>query len=429
MTNQEMIQAQYGLDNVGYSSGKQQYVAAKSVNMRKRIGKAQGKAKWMGFFYFIGTLALLAAACLGMFEYETADGKEYLWVLTFWKPFLEIKNGFSWEIIKPMIKPLIYTLMLLVLLINVFRCFGKFGWLFKKKASRKYGFNRNAFAMEDLGRIFSGSLFALIFWGCILYLTGYELTLMAYIGVGVGFFFHFWCGLVGGNVSLFTAHGGVQEEKRRFGRFSPFLRNLLQIAAIAGIAWFFLEMNTLHGFISDLVKTHDFKGILDDMDALIAAGAELLIVICWLVLVKHATATTEYDRDGSDAAGAHNFRIFTFFIFLLAGGLVAYQYFVMSVAFKNNMDTIWIAVIAFVSFIIECIMRRFPKVKKSIRKQEAFDAEYSADDVTRVSRVPLHCFNAPGLVNYGGAEYMFMPMTSTAPMQSEEPQVEYYFVD
>ena len=101
----------------------------------------------------------------------------------------------------------------------------------------------------------------------------------------------------------------------------------------------------------------------------------------------------------------------------------------MSVAFKNNMDTIWIAVIAFVSFLIECIMRRFPKVKKSIRRQEAFEAQYYAGGADGTSRVPLHCFNAPGLVNYGGAEYMFMPMTSTAPVQNEEPQVEYYFVD
>ncbi len=430
MKNREMIQDRYGMDIGCAPTVKQQkYAPTTQVNMRKRVRKAQNKAKWMGFFYFLGTLALLALACLGMFSYENKGATEYLWILTFWKPFLDITNGFTLEVIKPMIKPLIYTIMLLVLLINFFRCFGKFGWLYKKKASRTYGFNRNAFAMEDLGRIFSGSFFAVILFSCVLYLTGYQFTLMAYIAVGVGFFFHFWCGLVGGNVSLFTARGGVEEEKRRFGRFAPFIRNLFQFAAVAGIAWFFLEMNTLNGFIGDLFKTGDFAGIANDLNALIVAAIELVMVICWLVLVKHATASTEFDRDGSQAAGMHNFRVFTFFIFLLASGLVAVEYFLMNVGISKNLETIYIAVIALVSFILECCLRRFPKVKGKIKRQEAFEAQCAMANAPQSSRIPLHCFTQPGLITYGGQQYMVMPMSLNAPGMENATPVEYYFVE
>jgi len=430
MKNQQMIQERYGMDIGCAPTVKQQKpISTTPVNMRKRVRKAQGKAKWMGFFYFLGTLALLALACLGMFSYENKGTTEYLWILTFWKPFLDITKGFTLEVIKPMIKPLIYTLMLLVLLINFFRCFGKFGWLYKKKASRTYGFNRNAFAMEDLGRIFSGSFFAVIFFSCLLYLTGYSFTLMAYIAVGVGFLFHFWCGIVGGNVSLFTARGGVEEEKRRYGRFSVFLRNLFQIAAVAGIAWFFLEMNTLKAFVGDLFKSGDFAGIANDWKALAVAAIELVMVICWLVLVKHTTASTEFDRDGSETSGMHNFRIFTFFIFLLSAGLVVFEYFVLSVGFGDNLETVYIAAIALVSFILECCLRHFPKVKKSVRRQEEFNAQYAASNMPQPSRVPLHCFTQPGVINYGGQQYMVMPMSHNAPNYESAAPVEYYFVD
>ena len=430
MKNQQMIQEHYGMDIGCAPTVKQQkHVPTTPVNMRKRVRKAQGKAKWMGFFYFFGTLAFLALACLGMFSYDNKGAIEYLWVANFWKPFLDIKNGFTLEVIKPMVKPLLYTIMLLVLLINFFRCFGKFGWLYKKKASRTYGFNRNAFAMEDLGRIFSGSFFAVVFFSCLLYLTGYSFTLMAYIAVGVGFLFHFWCGLVGGNVSLFTARGGVEEEKRRYGRFSVFLRNLFQIAAVAGIAFFFLKMNTLKAFVSDLFATGDFKGILNDINALIVAAIELVIVVCWLVLVKHTTGSTEFDRDGAQASGMHNFRIFTFFIFLLSAGLVCFEYFVQGVGFGDNLQTILLGVVAFVSFILECCLRRFPKVKGSIRRKEEFDAQYVPTNMPQNSRVPLHCFTQPGVITYGGQQYMVMPMSHNAPNYESAAPVEYYFVD
>ena len=209
--------------------------------MKHRIFKAQGKAKAIGFFYLLATLAITALACFPLLAIEGAQ----LGVMEFWKPFLELSSGFAGKEIVLAVAVL-YALMLLILLINVIRCLCKLSWLFKKKASKLYGFNRNMYAMDDMGKIFAASFKAIVILHMlIVFIVGgaMQFTLFGYIVLGVGVFFHFVCGIASENVSLFTTENGITEESRKVGNVAPFIRNLLQIAAVAGMVYFFSQIS------------------------------------------------------------------------------------------------------------------------------------------------------------------------------------------
>jgi hypothetical protein len=435
--NTQLIHNQYGLQGVPAPVVAPVKAPApkKQVNMKKRVRATQRKAKFVGFLYLLGAIALLAAACLPLVEVK-ANGENAAWklsVLTFWKPFLAIDfKAINLGIIQTLAIPVIYGLLLIVLFVNVIRCLGKLKWLYKKKASRTFGFNRNAFAMEDMGRIFSDSFCAVALATFAICLFGAKYLYVAHIAAAAAIFLHLFCGLIGGTVSLFTAQVGVEEEKRKYGSFGPFLRNIIQIAATVAFAIFFAKKTTFIATLLSLTKEGGIQALLGDMPKLIVTALELVTFLCWIVLLKHATGVSEFDRDGKEAAGRKNFWVFSLFAFLLTAGIVVVEYMMSGVQWKDNMVGIYIVAIAFGAFLLDVCLSGLPRLKKQYRPEkpvvEAAPTQYYTQQQP-ASRVPLQCISSPCFVNQGGQQYMVMPMSSNAAAANETPAVEYYFVD
>ncbi len=215
----------------------------KYAYIKSRISKAQGKAKAVGCLYLLGLVALVALACLSLVTYKVDDET----VLTF--SVLKLIDVVSTAIkekalnLPPyeIVGLAVYLAVLLILLINLIRALVKLGWLFKKKASRLYGVNRNMYAMDDMGKIFSASFIWVITLHLVFMLLYHIDTVetFAYVFLGVFLVAHFVFGICAGNVSLFsTEEGSIVEVKREVGNFSPIVRNLFQLVAVAAMLYF-----------------------------------------------------------------------------------------------------------------------------------------------------------------------------------------------
>lgn len=400
----------------------------KSVPVKKRVKKTHAKAEFVGIVYLIATL-LLAAAAFFPLLYGTSVGD--MWVMNFWKPFLELKNvkGSMIPVILNVAVAAIYTVLLLTVVINVFKSLARLGRLFKAKASKVNGFNRNAIAMEEMGKIFSGTYCALIVFTFMIHLiAGAGFTNLYYIAIVVGLIIHFWMGLVGGNVSMFTVGKEPEEEKRVFGRLAPFFRNLAQLVFVGLIMYFISQTNLMMNATKWLEKgafSTLFKGAKRDLVyyGLIPA-VQLLMCIWTMVLLKHATASTEFHRDGKEASGMKNFRVFSILLLLTAGGLFGFMCFAATkLDVSAQMGTLFIAVIAFAALIEEFCMCRLPNVKGKVAETESENGDESEEvtaDVTEESvqnvpppvwQFPVQCINQPGIfMQPNGQPIMIMPM-------------------
>ncbi len=366
-------------------------LTSRGVYLRKRIAQNRRRAKLVGLLYLFATIALAAVACLPLVSYDLAP----VGVMKFWKTFLpknlDLKSTAG--LIKVVTSGL-YALMLLGVVINVLRALGKLGWLFKKRANRTHGFNRNAYAMEDLGNIFSGSLAVIVSTYLLIVLicgggvasikTAIDTALhggskwLIRIGAVAGVaLVHILLGFWGAKVAYFDVEDGeVIEEKRLVGRFAPVFRNVLQILATCAIIYFFLQISTLDEAVQKALTKGGAKSLLKDMPTLVSLAAQAVILLCTLVLIKHASATTEYNIEGPRGPGMKNFRVFSFFIFLAAGAAVAYKYLVVSGKVLDK-NLLIIAGIAFVMFLIELIMCKMPRIpgEKQKRVKKGDDEE------------------------------------------------------
>ena len=332
--------------------------------MKRRIRKTRGKAQRVGFLYLIGTILLAALAVLPTLNIPgiaVMGDNTALWA--------ELNLGANVDTICRVL----YVLMLLIVIINVFKAFSKLGWLYKKKASKTYGLNRNVYAMQSLGKIFSSSFAVIIINSFLIVLlsgsyagalTDFEAfkAILAdnmfvagipnmLIIIAVGVVFHLICGWFGAKVSLFTVEEGlgVVEQKRQVGRFASLFRNILQIAVALVIPYLVLKLNVVNDFVGSII------GDATAPDSILAI-LQLVIVLCWLVLIKHATATTEFNAEGADGAGMKNFTVFMFFTLVASAAM----YFLGG--FEGDASTCAIALlgISFVMFVIQILLRKAP---------------------------------------------------------------------
>lgn len=394
--------------------------ARRTALLRTKIAAAQSRAKTVGIIYLLASIALAALAFLPMLTLNgTAEGN--LWVLTFWKPFLYFKDFKSIDgaKISELVVALLYTLILLSVVINVLRSFKKLGWLFKKKPSRLNGYNRNVFAMEDLGKLFSGSFHIIIAFGVLIYLltkgNGATVSMnppYAIVAGALALVVHFVCGIAGGSIHLYVVENGmIEEEKRRGFLIVPFVRNLIQFAAVGGICWFMLKTNAIAELASVVVNL-DFDAITKDIMAFVPKAAVLLVYLCWLVLLKHATGITEYDRDGRYASGAYNFRIFAFLTLLFAGAAFGIGHFVQK---KTVYEYLYVALIALGAFVVEIIFRKYP----DNRQEDSEDIE--ADEFMDTANAMV-----PAPAPYGMPQgYAYPPMTQAPYGYPQAPQSPY----
>lgn len=351
---------------------------------KRRLSKTRAKAQFVGFLYLLGTILLAALAVL-----PTLSGIDGVNVLGEGKKVWEdLSLGLNLDTITRAL----YALMLLTVVINVFRSLAKLGWLYSKKASQTFGLNRNVFAMQKMGKYFSGSFAVIIIFNFLIVLLNkgsflgdgvadYNafsgiLASNMFLGdmlpemvsanlvliVAVGVVFHLICGWFGAKVSLFSVDEGVGiiEQRREVGRFASLIRNLLQIVVALAIPYLVLKVTVLDTFVADMLKVVDGAAMPTDI---VLPALQAAIVLFWMVLVKHATATTEFNLDGAKGKGMKNFTVFIFFT--LAASAAMYfmngdKYGSFAFDNKEGVCALAIAGISFVMFLVQFLMRKAP---------------------------------------------------------------------
>ncbi len=354
----------------------------KYSQIKHRIKRSQTQAKVLGFLYLLGIVGVTVLACFPLIQVSGVT----LGVMGFWKPFLLFKGGKFLAVLKTNVVALsvalLYALMLFGLLVNIIRSIVKLSWLFKRKASKLYGFNRNMYAMEDLAKLFS-QVFncVLCFHLMIAVLTGgMKLTLLAYITLGVGVGLHLLLTPFTGNVSLYTTENGITEEKRIVGNFTPILRNLLQLGATGGTLFFFVkklkQLNLVQAFIVDLTQ-NGLKAITGNIKLIIVPALSIVLLILVMCMTAYALGIKEFDSEGARSRGRKGFLWISLLTFIVAVGM-----YVVGTLFAKNQITvelIYIALIAFAMFILEILLRKYPKFP-TVNKDEVDVDTYLAKD-------------------------------------------------
>lgn len=311
--------------------------AKKYALLKRRISKMQRRAKFVGFIYLMATIVFAAVTALALVAGQ------------FWTRIAVTTDGFI---------AITEGLLLLIMVVDVIKALTKINWLFKKSASRMHGFNRNAYAMDDLNKIFADTFASIVVLRFVAGLLegGLVLVPMTYILIGAGVAVHMLCGVLAGNVSLFDVQDGIVEQKRECGSFLPFVRSLVQIAVTAAVLVFAMKLN-----VRDVVEAllTDMNALMGDINVLLDAVGKILIVVLAVVMVKRATNTVEFDAEGLEASGKKTFKRASFFMFLIAALVYAYATFLAKVAVAPEYLTI--AIVAFASFLFEALTTRAPK--------------------------------------------------------------------
>ena len=353
-------------------------INSKAALLKHRVGVIHGRAKFVGVLYLIGTVAFAALAILSTMIDGTvlAINKAFpllnLPVMTFYQPIVTLfgnVNALTTDVLLAAVGGILYAILLLTVVINVFKALSKLGWLFKRRASYTNGFNRNMYAMDDLAKCFSSSFGAIL----ILYLQIYLLTasaevtvtvnMIGYITLAAGLALHLLCGVIGGTVTLFTTADNMEEEPREFGVFAFFVRNLIQLAATAAIVYFLAPQSGLLGGLKDIVynvvEKSDTAWLMQNVMTLLPTAAELLAWVCISVLIKHAVSDTEFNRDCLDGAGMKNFTVFSLFAALLIAAIAVLPMLQMGAALTQEkmLAVIIAAAVAFVAFALDCIVK------------------------------------------------------------------------
>lgn len=369
------------------------------AQVKQRISKAKGKAKRIGLLYLLATLVLTALTALALVT-VSIDGKEVsLGVTGFLADLDALKAGNVSK--KWMIAFIVYGVLMLVLVINVIRLFIKLGWLFKRKASRLYGVNRNMYAMDDMGKIFSGSFSSIIVLHTVLFLLfDVKLELFAWAALAVGLFFHFACGIPSGNVSLFSTHDGVLvEEKREFGNFSPFVRNVFQLVAAAALVFVLVKTDV----VTQLYNV--FTSVRGANAAKAAEGVfwQELLVMAWSLvipamfalavlliggMITYATGPKEFDLEGAAAPGRKKYLLYSILLTLVSAAIFAVQKWVQPEAAMTQelINSVFIiGGIALAMVIVELCLVKCPKEETE-----------NLDDVDTGTYISEN-YNAPGV--------------------------------
>ena len=324
------------------------YESASAVAARKRVKKVHAKARWAGVLYTLGALALLAFTVLPILT----SGVQTLDIGHFISNIVGFINGETE--IAFFIVAVLYVILLLTVFFNFFRCLSKLGWLSNRSSRYVNGYNKNMRAMEQMGERFAQSFGRFVNFYLIAYLVysadaKVAIEMMAYVALGVCLVIHFIAGLTSGKVSRFNVQGvgGVVEEiKRECGLFVYFFRNLVQIGAIGAILYLFAP-NALIG-----AALQDFA-LID-----LAVIMQALLLLTLFVMIRHATADTEFNRLGIDGKGMKKFVIAAFFATIFAAVAAV-------MAQEMDMNYIYIAAIAFGTCLIHWIFKTRHKAENT----------------------------------------------------------------
>ena len=350
--------------------------------VQKRTRRAEKRARFVGVLYFLGTIALSFLAFMPILQ---AISFRYgvLGIATFWKPFVDLGLLLSpdtrVEAAKNLFFGFLYGFPMVFGVISAFSSLGKLDNLFMR-GNRRIGYNQCYLALNKMAKIFSAVYAAIAVCSlCLIFLTETDWTNLFYFA-SVGFLFlHFFCGLIGGTVSRFSTEGGFKEMPRKYGLFSVFFRNLLQFAAVVGMVLFLVQVNVIpmvFAYLSDgffaAVPSMELTEIVSYLGFPIA---EVIILLCIIIIFRHACNPTEFDIDGPNAKGRKTVRVASFFILIFSLAINAFLfYFAPQKNFEAlSKEVLYISAISFALFIFECMLKKFPLLCK--RYKEAEDPE------------------------------------------------------
>ncbi len=335
--------------------------------LKKQINRSRSRAKWVGLLYLLGIIAMAATFVLSVMNGVGFNG---------------IADGFSKlsDDLVAFIVSVLYALVALVIVVNVFKALGKLGWLFKKKATLEEGFNRSAYAMNDLSGLFTGTAtFTFVNYLIITVLTytaemgGFldilmaDMMMLAFVGVAVAI--GILADALAGRVRYYDIEGGaIIEEQHLVGRFAGFIRKILRNVAVLGIAYG-LSFEVLNGAIVPMLD-----GTMPDFSDL-SLVATLVAFVVLMPLIKRAFRANDYTLNG--VGGDKGFAFFAF-LAVVAGGILVWQ----GGLFENvseNMNNIIIAGVSLVAFLFELILRGSFKLADEVAEAKKEKEEQKAE--------------------------------------------------
>ena len=317
--------------------------AEASKKLKDRLRKVLRRVRTAGMWYFFGCLAFIGFAILPLI---TIDGQsiDLLSYITLFQ-----NEGFPSDL-KLIIPFVLYCFIILTALINFIRLCCQLRYLLKWRYMQEH--NNNTRALDVVGKIYSGTFGGFLNFYLLIVLLSegvVELSWLAYVVLAFGMFIHFTAGILEAKVSVFVVNektANVKEEFRTGNVFIDFFRNLIQITEVLAILYFFIPESGIAGFVGGLLS--------GAMNIEIPAILDLVAMLCLFVLIKHATASTEYNFYVNNGKGMRNFRWFSFLLFALSAGKVAMG--LMETGFDlTTLDTtqLYVPVIALLSVFVD----------------------------------------------------------------------------
>ena len=340
-----------------------------TLSLKKSIARTRRRARRSGFLYLLGVMACVGFAIFPLIGMPLVNTEVFDFTVeglkgTFTE--LEFMSVAFWN-------ATLYALLVLATVINLFRALKKVNWLFKRKGSKVYGFNRPAYAMEAIGERCTGSFAAIVltyFVMCVL--AGVDVTkfvmddvFFMLVAVGLGLLIQVLCGPCGARLSFFVSVQGseISEQKSEAKPFKALLSNLVQVVCGLAMMYFFLTVSTVSDGV-DTIVNDGFATLTADMTKLIPFALQALLMLFMLGFVKHAMGITEYNAAGKIAPGMKTARVLSVFILLLSGGAWAYGYMNKGAEEELVFDLLIVAGIAFFVLLVEIFLKRDKKVKE-----------------------------------------------------------------
>ncbi|MBQ4269025.1 MAG: hypothetical protein IJB97_05180, partial [Clostridia bacterium] len=381
-----------------------QLTAETVEDARVRLEKARKRCKFVGATYLIGTIALIAALFLDFF----AVGESKISALNFYNALI-LTGVPDLKKVVEILPNALFALMCVVAVINFIRVCAALGKMKKAKDTPFEKYNHTVKRMEKAAGAFSGTLVTyFVFTMIACSATATKPTFFALCAIGGGVVFHFFAGLIGGKTLWFDVgeNGEILESKRNSSLFVFFLRNVIQIACVAGILFFFFKANAIPGAVT-LLAEGKISDLLSNVWELILVAAQVLIVVALIVLVNHAFRATEFNGKGMKGKGMKNFRAFSFMVTLFA--LVAF----FAVYFGTkawSFELAYVAAIALGGFLFDCIIKS-KKGRKLVCVYVEEEPEVEQPKKAPAYRVPIQCISQPGVfMQPNGRPVMVMPM-------------------
>lgn len=338
-----------------------------TLSLKKSIMQTRRRAYRAGLLYLLGTILMAAFTIMPMLGMPLVKSLNFT--------IADLKAAFSGFRIKDneFWIAALHCLLVCAAVINVLRALGKIKWLFKKKGSRVYGFNRPAYAMEIMGERCAGTFKAIVLtYSLMIILRNIDVSALVLddvffmvLAVGVATFIQIVSGLHGSKTAFFIPRPGAEiaEQKSAANRMVSLLCNVVQVVGGFLILFLFLQETTLYADLK-MVAKDGFGALTSDMMVLAAFALQVITFLMIALLVGHAVGLTEYNAGGLHAPNVKRARVLAMLVLLCSAGCFAVQYVNKAEAETLQYSYLIIAGIALVVFVLDVVLKHVWQTKE-----------------------------------------------------------------